>query len=58
MPRIHFTNLGHAERCLKVCKQLLVESVEGIAPKLPRERTRNALCKGLGFNSYPALATI
>lgn len=54
--RILFRNLGQAEFYLKACKKTLANNL--IAPdggRLPTQRVRNALCKGLGYSSYDEL---
>jgi hypothetical protein len=54
--RIHFSNRGHAERCLKDC-QFILETALSISRshRLPSSRLRNAFCQGLGYSSYQEL---
>lgn len=57
--RILFRNLGQAEFYLKTSKKALANNL--IAPdggRLPTQRVRNALCKGLGYSSYDELKLI
>lgn len=57
--RILFRNLGQAEFFLKTSKEILANNL--IAPdggRLPTQRIRNALCKGLGYSSYDELKLI
>lgn len=57
--RILFRNLGEAEFFLKTSKRALANNL--IAPdggRLPTQRVRNALCKGLGYSSYDQLRLI
>jgi hypothetical protein len=54
--RIHFRNHGHANWYLKNCKRLLTDTLiaaEGI--RLPSQRARNAICRGIGYSSYDDL---
>jgi hypothetical protein len=53
---IQFRNHGHANWYLKTCKRLLTNTL--IAPegtRLPSQRTRNAICRGIGYSSYDDL---
>lgn len=57
--RILFRNIGQAEFFLKTSKKALANNL--IAPdggRLPTQRVRNALCKGLGYSSYDELKII
>jgi len=57
--RILFRNIGQAEFYLKVSKRTLANNL--IVPdggRLPTQRVRNALCKGLGYSSYDDLKLI
>ena len=57
--RILFRHQGQANRFLKVSKKTLENNL--IAPeggRLPTQRVRNALCKGLGYSSYEELKLI
>jgi hypothetical protein len=57
--RILFKNLGQAEYYLKASKKTLANNL--IAPdggRLPTQRVRNTLCKGVGYNSYDELKLI
>jgi hypothetical protein len=57
--RILFRNIGQAEFYLKTSKRTLADNL--IAPdggRLPTQRVRNALCKGLGYSSYDELKFI
>jgi len=57
--RILFRNLGQAEFFLKTSKKALANNL--IAPdggRLPTQRVRNALCKGLEYSSYDELKLI
>ncbi len=57
--RILFRNIGQAEFFLKTSKKTLANNL--IAPdggRLPTQRVRNALCKGLGYSSYDELKII
>jgi hypothetical protein len=55
--RILFVNRGHAERCLKVCRNLFAAEFSLQPGKfLPSQRVRNAFCHGLGYSSYDELA--
>jgi len=54
--RVFFKHMGQANLYLKTCKLLLIEALnipEG--ERLPTQRTRNAVCKGFGYNSYEDL---
>jgi hypothetical protein len=57
--RIHFKNLGQAEFYLKKGKRTLANNL--IAPsggRLPMQRVRNALCRGVEYSSYDELRLI
>lgn len=56
--RIHFLNLGHANRCLKICKTLLASEVFWSCEeaRLPTHRLQNALAQGFGYSSYQDLS--
>lgn len=57
--RILFRNLGQAEFYLKASKKILANNL--IAPeggRLPTQRIRNALCKGIGYSSYDELKLV
>lgn len=57
--RILFKHQGHADHFLKASKRTLANNL--IAPeggRLPTQRVRNALCKGLGYSSYDELKRI
>ena len=57
--RILFKHQGQADRFLKASKKTLANNL--IAPeggRLPTQRVRNALCKGLGYSSYDELKRI
>ncbi len=54
--RIHFLHRGHAERCLKNCRQILDAELSADADhRLPTNRVQNAFCQGLGYSSYNEL---
>ena len=57
--RIHFQNLGHAERYLKTCKRKLIEHLNPSEnARIPSQRVRNAFCRGFGYRAYDELKQI
>lgn len=57
--RIQFANLGHAHRCLKICKQLLQDELpDSRSHRLSSNRVRDAFCLGFGYGSYTELANV
>ena len=57
--RVLFRNLGQAEFYLKTCKKTLASNLTTPdGGRLPNQRIRNALCKGLGYSSYDELKLI
>lgn len=57
--RIHFKNLGHAERYLKTCKRKLIEHLNPSEnARIPSQRVRNAFCRGFGYRAYDELKQV
>lgn len=57
--RILFRNLGQADFYLKTSKKALANNlIASDGGRLPTQRVRNALCKGLGYYSYHELKII
>jgi hypothetical protein len=51
--------MGHANWFLKTCKKILANHLIGPdGGRLPTQRVRNALCRGVGYNSYDELKFI
>src|ERR1700693_4464644 len=54
--RIPYPHIALADRCLRICRRLLDENIHNDQGKrFPKERGRNALCRGLGYGSYTEL---
>lgn len=57
--RIFFRNLGQANFYLKTSKKALANNIIAAdGGRLPTQRVRNALCKGLGYYSYDELKLV
>lgn len=57
--RIPFKHKGQADFYLKTCKKILANNLIGPdGGRLPTQRVRNALCRGVGYNSYDDLKFI
>jgi hypothetical protein len=54
--KILFKHQGQADRCLKICREVLEAHLTGPSgARLPTQRIRNAFCNGFGYQSYNVL---